>query len=256
MRLAIPCVDGVVCQEFESCQNFRLYDIDNRIITSAHDAETSAVGVSEIADFLLSEEIDGIICGAIEEDSCEVLIEKGLAIYSGAEGDPDKAVDQLLFGDIITPEGEYDHTGEICMEGPNAGKFVRVHYEGTFDDGSVFDSSYERGEPLEYTCAIGLMIEGFDRAVVGMSVGDVINVHLEPKEAYGEYNPAAVVTYPIKQLPGLEMLQVGQQVSSSLMGVTTVMTVIARDDETITFDSNHDMAGKALNFKIELLDVR
>ena len=67
----------------------------------------------------------------------------------------------------------------------NEGKKVRVHYTGTLDDGSKFDSSHDRGEPLAFTCMAGQMIKGFDLAVRDMSVGDVVDVRLEPDEAYG-----------------------------------------------------------------------
>lgn len=252
MRIAIPVNGEEVSAIYEDCRSFKVYDVEGRIPVAVNYLEAEG----DVTEFLKAEEVDGIICGGISEESCEALIEAGLAIYSGAEGNPDDAVYQLLDGDLVTPEGEYDHTGEICMEGRNAGKYVSVHYTGTFNDGTVFDSSYDRGEPMGYKCAVGLMIEGFDRAVVDMEVGEVRDIHLMPSEAYGEYNPAAVITYPLSSLPGLENLKVGQQVSSSSMGITTIMTVIARDDETITFDANHEMAGKELNFRIELIEVR
>lgn len=68
----------------------------------------------------------------------------------------------------------------------NEGKRVRAHYTGTFDDGTVFDSSVERGEPLEFVCMAGQMIPGFDAAVKEMEVGETKNVHLPASEAYGE----------------------------------------------------------------------
>ena len=67
----------------------------------------------------------------------------------------------------------------------NEGKKVKVHYTGTLDDGTTFDSSRDRGEPLEFTCMAGQMIKGFDAAVRDMAVGDKVTVHLEPSEAYG-----------------------------------------------------------------------
>ena len=67
----------------------------------------------------------------------------------------------------------------------NAGKRVLVHYVGTLDDGTVFDSSRDRGEPIAFTCMAGQMIPGFDRAVADMQVGETCDVHLEPADAYG-----------------------------------------------------------------------
>ena len=67
----------------------------------------------------------------------------------------------------------------------NTGRTCKVHYTGTFNDGTKFDSSYDRGEPIEFVCGAGQMIPGFDQAVEGMNVGDIIDVHLRPEDAYG-----------------------------------------------------------------------
>ena len=103
-------------------------------------------------------------------------------------------------------------TPQIILEGKNAGKTVRVHYTGTFNDGTKFDSSYDRGEPLEFISGAGMMIKGFDKAVVDMEVGDVVDIHLMPEEAYGMANPDAVFSVQISELPGSEELEAGQQV--------------------------------------------
>ena len=145
---------------------------------------------------------------------------------------------------------------QILFEGPNAGKTVRVHYEGTLNDGSKFDSSYDRGEPLEFICGAGMMIEGFDRAVADMAPGDVKNVHLMPEQAYGQPDPAAVFTIQYSQLPGSEELEVGEHIHiTNSFGAPFPVVVKAKDETTITFDANHEMAGKELNFKIELVEV-
>ncbi len=94
----------------------------------------------------------------------------------------------------------------------NEGKRVRAHYIGTFDDGTVFDSSVERGEPLEFVCMAGQMIPGFDKAVNTMEVGETKKVHLPATEAYGEPNPDLVQTIPTANVPGAEELPVGQTV--------------------------------------------
>ena len=142
------------------------------------------------------------------------------------------------------------------IEGKNVGKTCRVHYKGTFNDGSQFDSSYDRGEPLEFVCGAGMMIQGYDAAVADMEVGQIIDIHLMPEEAYGMPNPDAIFTVEIAQLPGSEDLTVGQQVYlSNAMGQPFPVKVTAKDDTTITLDANHEMAGKELNFKIELVEV-
>ena len=145
---------------------------------------------------------------------------------------------------------------QILFEGPNAGKTVRVHYEGTLNDGSKFDSSYDRGEPLEFICGAGMMIKGFDAAVANMKVGEKVNVHLMPAEAYGESDPRAVFTIDIDQLPGAENVTVGQQVYlQNQYGQPVPVKVTDKTDRTVTFDANHEMAGRELNFEIELVDV-
>ena len=84
----------------------------------------------------------------------------------------------------------------------------------------------------------------------------VVDVHLEPAEAYGERDERLVQTIPLDQLPGAEELSVGQRVMlSGPMGQPLLASVVAKDDTIITFDLNHEMAGKALNFNIELLEV-
>ncbi len=139
----------------------------------------------------------------------------------------------------------------------NIGKICRTHYRGTFDDGTQFDSSYDRGEPLEFECGAGQMIKGFDAAVAEMEVGQEIDVHLTPEEAYGMPNPDAVFTVEIAQLPGAEDLEVGARVYlSNQMGQPFPVKVAAKDESSITFDANHEMAGKALNFHIELVEVK
>ena len=143
------------------------------------------------------------------------------------------------------------------FEGPNVGKKVKVHYKGTLNDGTQFDSSYDRGEPLEFICGAGQMIKGFDAAVANMEVGQVVDVHLMPEEAYGMPNPDAIFTLEIAQLPGSEDLTVGQQVYlSNQYGQPFPVKVTAKEETTITFDANHEMAGKELNFKIELVEVK
>lgn len=144
----------------------------------------------------------------------------------------------------------------LTVEGKNAGKNVKVHYRGTFDDGTQFDSSYDRGEPLAFVCGAGMMIKGFDKAVADMEVGQIIDVHLMPEEAYGPTDPEAIITIEITQLPGSENLNVGERVYlRNMMGQPFPVTVTAKDDVNITLDANHEMAGKELNFRIELLEV-
>ena len=143
------------------------------------------------------------------------------------------------------------------LQGRNVGKTLRVHYKGTFNDGTQFDSSYDRGEPLEFVCGAGQMIKGFDAAVADLELGAEVDIHLLPAEAYGGADPAAIFTMPIAKLPGSEKLEVGQRVYlTNQLGQPVPVLVTEKDDTNITFDANHEMAGKELNFHIELVEVK
>lgn len=138
----------------------------------------------------------------------------------------------------------------------NENKKCKVHYTGTFNDGTKFDSSYDRGEPLEFVCGAGMMIKGFDEAVKDMEVGEIKDIHLLPEEAYGEPDPNKIFSVEISQVPGAEDLEIGEQVYlTNSFGQPFPVKVAEKDDTNITFDANHEMAGKELNFKIELVEA-
>ncbi len=138
----------------------------------------------------------------------------------------------------------------------NEGKRVRAHYIGTFDDGTKFDSSFDRGEPLEFICMAGQMIEGFDAAVNEMAPGETKKVHIPAAQAYGEWSEEMVQTVPVANLPGAEDLPVGETVYLQGPGGRPFPAkVVSLDSENIVFDMNHEMAGKDLNFEITLVEV-
>lgn len=137
----------------------------------------------------------------------------------------------------------------------NSGKKVKTHYRGTLDDGTQFDSSYDRGEPIEFTCGAGQMIPGFDAAVVDMALGEKKSVHIPAKDAYGDYNEQAVQKIPAAQVPNADQLPVGQTVYfNSPYGPMPAKVVSVTIDEVV-LDMNHELAGKDLNFDIELVEV-
>ena len=138
----------------------------------------------------------------------------------------------------------------------NAGKKVKVHYVGTLDDGTQFDSSVDRGEPIEFTCMAGQMILGFDVAVEAMQVGETKQVHIAAAQAYGEYSENLLQRIPIGQIPGLEEAPIGQTLYLSGPGATPMPAVIVEvDEQSILLDLNHNLAGQNLNFEITLLEV-
>jgi peptidylprolyl isomerase len=128
------------------------------------------------------------------------------------------------------------------------GDSVLVHYHGTLDDRSVFDSSRER-DPLRFVVGAGGVIAGFDNAVRGLAVGDAVIVRMEPAEAYGERDESMILEFPRSDAP--EGLSVGDQVSVS--GRPT--TVLEITDEIVRIDANHALAGQALTFEIELVAI-
>ena len=129
------------------------------------------------------------------------------------------------------------------------GDNVSVHYTGTLDDGEQFDSSVGR-EPLTFTLGTGQVISGFNDAVIGLVVGGKVDVRLTAEEAYGEIMDSLMVEVSKEALP--EGITVGQQVVSQ-NGARGL--VIKDDGEKVTIDLNHPMAGKALNFAIELISI-
>ena len=138
----------------------------------------------------------------------------------------------------------------------NKGKKVKVHYTGTLDDGTKFDSSLDRGEPLEFTCMAGQMIPGFDAAVELMEQGETKTVHIPAADAYGERNEELVQRIPLDQIPNGNELPVGKTVyMQSGDGQIFPVFVQSIEDGVATFDMNHELAGKDLNFEITLVEV-
>jgi peptidylprolyl isomerase len=136
------------------------------------------------------------------------------------------------------------------------GQTVSVHYVGTFDDGTEFDSSRQREEPLSFQIGSGQLIPGFNDAVAGMILGETKQVCLQPTEAYGEVDPDAVQTVSKEVFPGDFDPVVGQTVMGQNEDGGQLMAKInSFDDEGITLDFNHPMAGKTLNFEIEVISV-
>ena len=305
MKIAVTYENGNVFQHFGRTEQFKVYEVEDEKVVSSRVIESGGAGCGALAGFLAANGVDVVICGGIGGGAMNHLVEAGLEVCSGAQGDADAAVDAYLKGELTSEGANCDHhehgeghhcghhgeeedheccghgdeedheccgrhgedegeDGHCCgrhrrqltVDGKNAGRTVRVHYRGTFDDGSQFDSSYDRGEPLEFVCGAGMMIKGFDAAVADLKVGQIVDVHLMPEEAYGPSNPDAILTVPISDIPGAEGLTLGQQVYlQGAMGQPIPCRVTALENGNITFDANHEMAGKELNFRIELVEV-
>lgn len=138
----------------------------------------------------------------------------------------------------------------------NNGKNVKAHYRGTLDDGTQFDSSYDRGEPIAFTCGAGQMIAGFDAAVMDMQVGEKKAVHIPAAQAYGERRDDLLMNFPAEQVPNMEQIKVGDKLFlQAPNGMPIPVTVVDVDASGVVLDANHELAGQDLNFDIELVEV-
>jgi len=144
----------------------------------------------------------------------------------------------------------------LLMAPVEKGNQVVVEYTGTLEDGSVFDSTDEHnGEPLIFVTDSGMMIPGFDDAVIGMEVGEEKEITLEPKDAYGDYDERAVQKVPKSNFPKNFNPETGMMLQLGTPdGHRFVARVAEVEDDTVTLDMNHELAGKVLNFKIKMLE--
>jgi FKBP-type peptidyl-prolyl cis-trans isomerase 2 len=135
------------------------------------------------------------------------------------------------------------------------GQKVKIHYTGTLDDGTKFDSSEGR-DPLEFEMGAGMVIPGFETGVADMAVGDKKSIHIPATEAYGERREEMVMEFERAQLPeGLEPeVGMGLQMQGP-DGQAIPVQITAVVEESITIDANHPLADQNLNFELELIEV-
>lgn len=141
------------------------------------------------------------------------------------------------------------------MSKAKKGDTVKVHYKGTLGDGTVFDSSEGR-EPLEFKLGEGRVIPGFELAVDGLTVGESRTVDIPCGEAYGERREELIQEVPRDQFPEDMNVETGQRLQLSLHdGQQMIVEVASITDAAVTLDANHPLAGKDLNFHIELVEI-
>ena len=135
------------------------------------------------------------------------------------------------------------------------GDTLHLHYTGTLDDGSVFDSSEGR-DPLSFELGSGQIIPGLEAGVEGMEVGEKRTVHVTPEEAYGVHHPERVQAVDRANVPDHIPTDPGTQLQVQTQDGQSMNVVIADATETELFlDANHPLAGKALTFDVELVKI-
>jgi peptidylprolyl isomerase len=141
------------------------------------------------------------------------------------------------------------------MSQAKAGDSVKIHYTGTLDDGTQFDSSDGR-EPLAFELGSGQVIPGFDKAVDGMAVGETKSVNIPAEDAYGPHHPQMIQEVPRSALPDdLEPAEGMGLQAQGPDGQVLNLVVTGVQEDSITVDGNHPLAGKALTFDIELVSI-
>ena len=204
MKIAVTYDNGNIFQHFGRTEQFKVYEVEDNKIISSEVVGSDGIGHGALAGLLAGHDIQVLICGGLGGGALNALNNAGIEVCAGASGSADEAVEAYLKGELVDTGANCDHHGEghecghhdhdddheccggnghddgedqgcccggggrrYTVDGRNAGKGVRVHYRGTFDDGTQFDSSYDRGEPLSFVCGTGMMILGFDKAVAG-----------------------------------------------------------------------------------------
>lgn len=136
-----------------------------------------------------------------------------------------------------------------------SGDKVRVHYRGKLEDGFEFDTSVG-GDPLVFVIGSGEVIPGFEEGTMGMSVGQLKTITIEPEDAYGPHREELLVEMPWEYFPEDIVPEVGMQLKLvDENGDEVPVVVVDVDDETVLLDANHPLAGKKLTFDIELLEI-
>ena len=157
---------------------------------------------------------------------------------------------------VIPPSSPTLSPEETAAVEAKHGDTVEVHYTGTLEDGTVFDSSLER-EPLEFTLGEGKMIPGFEEAVRGMQVGQSKTVTITADKAYGPHRDDRILLIKREQLPEDLNPEVGQRLQMRQTEGPTIPVIVTEVFETaIVVDANHPLAGKDLTFEIELLEIK
>jgi len=144
------------------------------------------------------------------------------------------------------------------MKTVTVGNNVEVHYVGTFEDGTEFDNSHTRGATLDFEVGAGRMIKGFDQAVVGMTEGQTKTVSLTPDNAYGERVQEAIQTVPMAAFGPDFKFELGETIQGNgpQGPFLAKIEAIEEAEQQVVLDMNHPLAGKTLNFEIQMVKIQ
>jgi FKBP-type peptidyl-prolyl cis-trans isomerase SlyD len=132
---------------------------------------------------------------------------------------------------------------------------VSIHYTLTNDAGEKIDST-EGGEPMVYLHGRGNIITGLEKALHSKNPGDKFSARVEAADAYGEFSDDMIQTISIEMFDGIDKVEAGMQFHTAANSGSGIITVLKVDGDDITIDSNHPLAGQALNFDVEIVSVR
>ena len=143
------------------------------------------------------------------------------------------------------------------MAQAKSGDKVTVHYSGSLEDGTIFSSTYEEDEPFEFTIGEKNVLSSFQNAVIGMKEGETKTISVPPEDGYGEHKAEFVLKMEKAQAPPELELEAGKRLQIRLNdGTTRVVTVLAITEDSVILDANDPLAGKTLQFEIELVEIR
>lgn len=136
------------------------------------------------------------------------------------------------------------------------GDTVRVHYHGTLEDGTVFSSTYDEKEPFEFTIGEQSVLPSFEKTVIGMNVGDTRTVTISPEDGYGQHKKEFVFAMDKAQAPANLKLELGKRLQvRTNQGTTAIATITVITEDSVILDANDPLAGKQLEFRIELIKI-
>lgn len=133
------------------------------------------------------------------------------------------------------------------------GKVIEVHYTGKLTNGELFDTSEGR-DPLKFQVGSGQIIRGFEQALMGKNIGDKVTVNIEADDAYGQIREDLIVSVPKTQMPG--EVEIGQPLQASGENGQVINVIVKEvNEDHVTIDGNHPLAGKELVFDIEVVGI-